>query len=176
MRLEQTHSKLLGELSDTVKTENSLLTKMEKQDKTLYAPLSQFTIRSEQRNSIDGTINIKKETVGNLVSGVETKLKEFEADISRLWKEWESAEAEVESIFREMAPVEKGQQGNGGTARLAETMIKFRDAIEKEISKAQEEVDALGNAAVNTLKNIEKEFRKATIPDYHIYYQSIDEP
>ncbi|KAK3359072.1 hypothetical protein B0T25DRAFT_531876 [Lasiosphaeria hispida] len=175
MHLEQIHSKLLAKLGDTVKAEDSFLTVMEKQNKTLCAPLSQFTIRSEQRDSVNGTVHINKETVGNLVSGAETQLKEFEADISRLWKEWETAEAEVESVFREIIPDEKGQQGSGETARLVETMTKLRAAIEKEISKAQEDVNELGSAAVTMLKQIEKDFRQITVPDILIYFQSIDE-
>lgn len=72
---------------------------------------------------------------------------------------------------------------------------RFREVIEKEIGEAEEEVAGLGEEAVGMMKEIEKvslgeercrvwdgranglqDFRKATLPDLHTFFQSIDEP
>ncbi|KAK3296818.1 uncharacterized protein B0H64DRAFT_110071 [Chaetomium fimeti] len=89
-----------------------------------------------------------------------------------------------------------GEEGVGGVDGddEGEVMVKrFREAIEREIVEAEEEVVEIGEEAVGVMKDIEKvswgtgsrgcwlltreqDFRKATLPDLHTFFQSIDEP
>ncbi|KAK4150979.1 hypothetical protein C8A00DRAFT_45736 [Chaetomidium leptoderma] len=70
-------------------------------------------------------------------------------------------------------------------ARAEEQLRGFEDevaglwreeVVEREIAEAEEEVVELGDEAVGVMKEIEKDFRKATLPDLHTFFQSIDEP
>jgi len=95
--------------------------------------------------------------VGDLVSNAESQLSTFEADLNRLWAEWEVAEAEVERVYRETLPDQDGHEcPDNDTARFGDTLARFRTAIQEEIDNAESEVVQLSEAAVAMMKEIEK--------------------
>ena len=102
--------------------------------------------------------------MGELVSNAESQLSTFEANLNRLWAEWEVAEAEVEKVYRETLPDQDGHESpDDDTARFGETLARFRTAIEKEIDSAEGEVVQLSEAAVAMMKEIEKVRRLWTV-------------
>ncbi|KAK0754680.1 hypothetical protein B0T18DRAFT_42739 [Schizothecium vesticola] len=176
-QLQQAYSDLSYRLRDTLKGETAFLAAIETQNRTLCAPLSQEEIRYDEYGPADGEVRTIRKVVGSLVTDVETKLSKVEADVNQLWAEWETAEAEVEKVYRETLPNQDGQDDpTADTARFTDILARFRTAIGKEIEDAEAEVDQLSEAAIIMMKEIEKDFRKQTVPDLHIFFQSIDEP
>jgi hypothetical protein len=156
-QLQQAHSDLSRRLSNTLKGEAAFLAAIEMQNRTLCAPLSQEEIRYGEHGPADGEVRTIRKVVGNLVTDVETKLSQVEADVNQLWIEWEIAEAEVEKVYRETLPDQDVPDGpSADTARFTDTLARFRTAIDKEIEDAEAEVDQLSEAAVVMMKDIEK--------------------
>lgn len=142
--------------------------------------------------------------MGELIARAEAQVSVFETEVAGLWAEWTAAEGEVKELLKgvvSFAGVSGGGKGEGGGGiggadggDEGEVMVKrFREAIEREIAEAEEEVAEIGEEAVGVMKDIEKvswermlrsgrlltreqDFRKATLPDLHTFFQSIDEP
>ncbi|GAB1315103.1 hypothetical protein MFIFM68171_05313 [Madurella fahalii] len=183
--LSQTHTRLTNKLNHTILSpDESFLAETEANIKKLSLPLDKFTIRSQQRcPGPDGTTAMRNEenSVGELLARAEEQVKEFEKEVGGLWQEWAVAEAEVKGVLTAIfpSPVD-GENGDehGGEREgdEADLLRMFRETIETEIAEAEEVVVELGEEAVGMMKEIEKDFRKATLPDLHAFFQSIDEP
>ncbi|KAK1760588.1 hypothetical protein QBC47DRAFT_408647 [Echria macrotheca] len=177
IHLQQAQSDLTRHLNHTLPDETSFLAHIETQNKTLCAPLSEFVIRSEQRDPNDGSVRVANNTVAELDGTVRTRLQSLEMELDGLWKEWDAAEAEVQRAERAYNTSSGGEMGGSAEGgRFEEVMESYRGLIEAEIEEAEEEVDGLAEAVVGEMREIEKEFRKATLPDLHVFFQSIDEP
>jgi hypothetical protein len=129
--------------------------------------------------------------VGELLARAEAQVKEFEAQVGAFWQEWAVAEGEVKSALKEILAQGSGEKDPGGEEE--EMIRRFREVVERVIGQAEEEAVVLGEEAVGLMKMIEKvswmggvwsagrliglqDFRKATLPDLHTFFQSIDEP
>ncbi|KAK1828364.1 hypothetical protein QBC39DRAFT_417082 [Podospora conica] len=143
-----------------------------------YSELSRKLGGTLKGDPADGEVRSIRKVAGDLVADVETKLPKYEADLNQLWAEWEVADAEVDKFHRETLLDQDAHQedSNDDTALFQDTLERFRIAARKEIEDAQTELDRLSEVALATVKEIEKDFRKQTVPDLHIYFQSIDEP
>ncbi|AEO63518.1 uncharacterized protein THITE_2085036 [Thermothielavioides terrestris NRRL 8126] len=128
----------------------------------------------------------EENSVGELVARAEAQVRAFERDAAALWREWAGAQREVEGLLREVVALGGGGGGGGdeasdgqqrdGDGEGEELLKRFGEVVQREIEAAEAEVVELGEEAVATMKGIEKDFRKATLPDLHIFFQSIDEP
>ncbi|KAL1837243.1 hypothetical protein VTJ49DRAFT_4102 [Mycothermus thermophilus] len=193
-RLAQAQADLARTLTRTLREQDeSFLAEAEAQIARLAQPLDKFRIRSsQQQKTAEGSQQqpqqlVEEHGVGELMARAEKQHEEFEADMGRLWKEWAVAEAEVKKLLGGVGKsvsclgVVAGDDG-AGTGEGSEedngaVMLKrFAEAIEREIAAAGEEVVELGEEAVGMMKDIEKDFRKTTLPDLHTFFQSIDEP
>ncbi|KAK0626893.1 hypothetical protein B0T14DRAFT_562760 [Immersiella caudata] len=177
IQLQQAHSDVSRKFREAMQGEETFLAEMEKQNKTLCALLGQFSIRSQQHDPLDGSVRVETDTVGDLVANVERQVEEFEANLGKLWGELEVADAEVARVYREN--LTDGRQAHGGdddAAQLAETLTQLWVGIKKQIQGAEGDIAGLSDAVVAAMKEVEKDFRKATLPDLHIFFQSIDEP
>ncbi|KAK1780845.1 hypothetical protein QBC45DRAFT_322750 [Copromyces sp. CBS 386.78] len=82
-------------------------------------------------------------------------------------------EGEGEDLF--------GANGEAGMETEAEkldgqdVLAKYEEAIQEEIEKAEEEVTELTNLTYQMMKDLEKDYRKAIIPDLHIFYTSLED-
>ncbi|KAK5663059.1 hypothetical protein OQA88_6475 [Cercophora sp. LCS_1] len=178
MRMDQGHDALCRKLLDAVKGEDAFLAEIDKQHNILCRPLSEYVIRSTLVDPASGEVDPAQEImVDKLVTDAQQQLIKYERELGGLWKEWEAAEAEVDRVYRETtAEGHFGQGGNKGVARISEMLDKFRDAIEKEVEDAEGDINELSKAALAMAKEIEKDYRKATLPDLRVFFQSIDEP
>ncbi|KAK3307979.1 uncharacterized protein B0T15DRAFT_549887 [Chaetomium strumarium] len=198
MRLSLTHADLNRKLTQSlVKDDEAFLADTEAHIKKLTQPLDRFRIRSQQRvggaaaadGDGDGALRCEENSVGELIARAEEQVRLFERDVAALWKEWAVAESEVQKLLRGVVhPASAlGQQGGGsvgggdgegyGDGDEGEEMLRrYREVVEKEIVEAEEEVVEIGEEAVAMMKDVEKDFRKTTLPDLHIFFQSIDEP
>ncbi|KAK4113568.1 hypothetical protein N656DRAFT_844475 [Canariomyces notabilis] len=173
-QLSRAHSLLSKKLADSVTSpDEAFLAETEAHVKKLATPLDKFTIRSQQRGA-DGTIRTEQDTVGELLARAEAQVKEFETQLSVFWQEWAIAEGEVKSALKEILARGSGEKDTGGEEE--EIIRRFREVVERVIGQAEEEAVVLGEEAVGLMKMIEKDFRKATLPDLHTFFQSIDEP
>ncbi|KAH6840742.1 hypothetical protein B0I37DRAFT_408456 [Chaetomium sp. MPI-CAGE-AT-0009] len=188
LRLAQTHADLTRQLTQSLTdgADAAFLDEVEARIKKLAQPLDKFRIRSQQRGA-DGALRCEEDSVGELVARAEAQVRVFETEVAGLWAEWAAAEGEVKELLKgvvasvsvsggEKRGAEGAEGGVDGDGE-GEVMVKrFREAIEREIVEAEEEVVELGEEAVVVMKDIEKDFRKATLPDLHTFFQSIDEP
>ncbi|KAL2135372.1 hypothetical protein VTI74DRAFT_8784 [Chaetomium olivicolor] len=172
MRLAQAHADLNRKLTQSLVTPDSaFLSQAEQQIKKLSQPLSKFRIRSQQR-SADGTVKNEENSVGEIVAYAEEQVKDFEKEVKELWREWALAEGEVKELWSGVVALAEAGEGD----REGEMMRRLRELIEREIEEAEGQVVGLGEEAVGMMKDVEKDFRKATLPDLHTFFQSIDEP
>ncbi|KAK4453817.1 hypothetical protein QBC34DRAFT_475771 [Podospora aff. communis PSN243] len=178
IQLQNAHSEVTRKFREAMQGEEVFLAKMERQNRTLCAPMESFSIRSQQEDPVDASIHTETtDTVGDLVSNVERQVMEFEAELAKLWEQLEGADAEVARVYRESLAGGRGaQESDEEAAQLAETLTQLWTAIKKQILEAEEEIAMLSGSAVAAMKEVEKDFRKATLPDLHIFFQSIDEP
>ncbi|KAK4148018.1 uncharacterized protein C8A04DRAFT_23810 [Dichotomopilus funicola] len=179
IRLDQTHADLSRKLTQAVtKADDAFLEATESHITKLAEPLSVFRIRSQQR-SADGSLRTRDDAVGDLVARAEAQVREFERDMGRLWEEWMVMEREAKELVGEVVAAVSRGSGAGkirGTDETGDVLSRFREAIVGEIDAAEEGVADLGEEALCAMKEIEKNFRKATLPDLHTFFQSIDEP
>ncbi|KAK4104589.1 hypothetical protein N658DRAFT_183010 [Parathielavia hyrcaniae] len=183
MHLAQAHSSLALRLTQTLaQPDAAFLDATEAQVRKLRGqqPLDRVSIRSQQRNTADGSVRTEEHTVAELMARAEQQVGEFEAEVcGGLWEEWAAAEREVEGLLRGLAGgsfLSSGGDDEGDDDEDKEVLRLFGERIEREIALAEEEAVELGEEAVAVMKEIEKEFRKATLPDLHTFFQSIDEP
>ncbi|KAG7289686.1 hypothetical protein NEMBOFW57_006062 [Staphylotrichum longicolle] len=182
LRLTQTHADLARELAQSLTArDEAFLARAEAQIKTLAQPLDKFRIRAQrqrQRGADDdngSAPHSEENSVGELVARAEAQVRRFEEEVRRLWAEWAAAEGEVKELVRGVVACVSGVGGDGeGEGR--EMLRRFREEVDREIGEAEEEVGELGEEAVALMKEIEKDFRKATLPDLHTFFRSIDEP
>ncbi|KAK4121388.1 hypothetical protein N657DRAFT_648211 [Parathielavia appendiculata] len=194
MHLAQTHSSLTLRLNQSlVQPDAAFLNETETQIKKLSQPLDKFRIRSQQRNTKDSSLSTEEHTVAELIARAEEQVRQFETEMAGLWEEWDAAEGEVKALLKGLAG-SSNSGGGGGSLRRGEwvghgggydgegddegeeVLRLFGERIEREIALAEEEAVELGEEAVGFMKEIEKDFRKATLPDLHTFFQSIDEP
>ncbi|KAK3901471.1 hypothetical protein C8A05DRAFT_16346 [Staphylotrichum tortipilum] len=169
--LAQTHSNLAHRLTHTTAAhDESFLRSTEAHLNSLTRPLSTFRIRSQQRTA-DGTLRSEEHTVDELVARAEEQVAAFEKDVAGLWGEWLAAEGEVTKLLK---GVVAGGDG-AGEGEGEEVVRRFREEIEREIAEAEEVVGELGEEAVGVMREMEKDYRKATLPDLHSFFQSIDD-
>jgi len=96
-------------------------------------------------------------TVGELVKAAEAQLTTAEEELKQMWSEWEAAEEEVQKIYRQDFPrKDVGTETSDEADPLAELLVQLRDAIEVDITEAEEEATQLCEAAVDLMKEIEK--------------------
>ncbi|KAL2268760.1 hypothetical protein VTJ83DRAFT_3606 [Remersonia thermophila] len=189
-RLAQAQADLTRTLTRTFREQDeSFLAEAEAQIARLAQPLDNFRIRSSQKlqlQSQDQQQFVEEHTVAELVARAEKQHKEFEADVGRLWQEWAVAEAEVKKLLGgigasvsclgvvpDAGPIAGEEcEGDDGAAMLK----RFAEVIQQGITAAEEAVVELGEEAVGMMKEIEKDFRKTTLPDLHAFFQSLDEP
>ncbi|KAL2261915.1 hypothetical protein VTK26DRAFT_3008 [Humicola hyalothermophila] len=186
MRLAQTHSDLVRQLDRSVRGEADFLVKTEKHIKDLTTPLDKFRIRSQQRRPGESTASTEENSVGELIARAEEQVREFEKAVGVLWREWADAEEEVKGLLRGVGNVVGtgtevgeglgGAEDAGGKGEAEDIVKRFGEVVEREIAEAEEEAVELGEKAVGLIKDIEKDFRKTTLPDLHTFFQSIDEP
>ncbi|KAK0651552.1 hypothetical protein B0T16DRAFT_404154 [Cercophora newfieldiana] len=177
IHLQQAHSDVSRRFREATKGEEAFLAKMEQQHKTLCEPLDKLSIRSRVRDPVDGSARQLTKAVESLVADVETQAAEFEADLAKLWKELEVADAEVARVYRENLTDGRDAHGGAGeAAQIADVLTQLWAGIKKQIQGAEDEIADLGDAAVAAMKDVEKEYRKVTLPDLHIFFKSIDEP
>ncbi|KAK4251721.1 hypothetical protein C7999DRAFT_27798 [Corynascus novoguineensis] len=192
MHLAQAHTDLCRQLGQTiVKSDAAFLASAEAHANKLAQPLAAVQIRSQRRGARDGAALSWSEerSAGELVARAEEQLAQFERGVAGLWAEWAAAESEVRALLRGMviplaSPLSgEGYAGDGETGDGAvddgegeQLLRRLREAIEREIECAEEDVFELGEEAVTLMKGIEKDFRKDTLADLHIFFQSIDEP
>ncbi|KAK3392129.1 hypothetical protein B0T20DRAFT_362378 [Sordaria brevicollis] len=216
--LTKAHTFLIEKLdTDIVGSDEDFLQHAEKRARKLAAPLSGFTIRSEQRGS-DGVMRVEKHVIGDLVESAEKKLADTERELEGLWREYVESEEGLERVWEEVSKEieemksgkgrkkkeeggKKGVQGSGldnreGEENLAEmgandddgkeaksedgldeqeVLAKYEEAIQEEIEKAEEEVTELTSLTYQMMKDLEKDYRKAIIPDLHLFYTSIED-
>jgi hypothetical protein len=157
IQLQQAHSDVTRKFREAMQGEEAFLAKMEKQNKTICAPLDQFAIRSQQHNPVDGSVRVETDTVGDLVAGAQAQVTEFEADLAKLWGELEVADAEVARVYREnLRDGQDAQGGDGEAAQLADTLTQLWAVIKRQIQGAEEEIAELSDAAVAAMKDVEK--------------------
>ncbi|KAL2023775.1 hypothetical protein VTK56DRAFT_1042 [Thermocarpiscus australiensis] len=183
-RLARAHADISRKMTKSLHTEDeAFLIQTEQHIKRLAQPLDRFKIRSQQRGA-DGAVRSEENSVGELISRAEAQLETFEKEVEEFWREWAVAEGEVKGLLKGIvlasaAGVEaRDGEGEGGcgSGEGEEILRRSAAAIEKEIKRAEEEVVELGEEAVGIMKEVEKDFRKATLPDLHTFFQSIDEP
>jgi hypothetical protein len=168
MRLAQTHADLTRQLTQSLTdgADAAFLDETEARIKKLAQPLDKFRIRSQQR-SADGTLRSEENSVGELVARAEAQVRVFETEVAGLWEEWTAAEGEVKELLKGVVSSDVvlggekggGEGGAGGVDRVDEgevMMKRFREAIEREIAEAEEEVVEIGEEAVGVMKDIEK--------------------
>jgi len=96
-------------------------------------------------------------TVGELVKAAEAQLTTAEEELKQMWSEWEAAEAEVQNVYRQDFPRKDADTKTSDEADpLAELLAQLRDAIEVDITEAEERASQLSEAAVDLMKEIEK--------------------
>ncbi|KAK3685777.1 hypothetical protein B0T22DRAFT_482719 [Podospora appendiculata] len=178
-QLQQATTDLDRKLQDILKTDDIFLARMRKEVRELSSPISESLVRSEKRNA-DGTVSRETNTIGEIATSAQTEFNKFEGDIFRLWKEWAEAEAAVAKAYKELFPdkspaASKSPKGAAKGGRK-DILARFEEFIEKEIEDMEEELDELGELVVAVMKEIEKDYRKATLPDQLLFFQSIDEP
>lgn len=157
MQMSQIHNDLYRKLRDAVEGEDDFLSDIEKQNNVLCSPLPRALIRSQHLDPDTGAVEVSKNRVGDLVTDAQKQLIAYETKLGQLWKEWETAEAEVDKVYRETATELHGEAaGDQGVIKISETLAKFRAVIEKEIEEAEETIDELTNAVVGVAKDIEK--------------------
>ena len=157
IQLQQAQADILRKLRQKFKGGETFLAELEKRNRKLCTPLSEFTIRTEHRDPADGTIRVEARRVGKLVTDGEAQLTRFEADIARLWQDWEAAHAEVRKGYRDtLVGVEMGKDGRGDMSRYTFVHTQLPAVIEKEIWQARKDADKLTDAAVAAMKEIEK--------------------
>ncbi|KAK3328338.1 hypothetical protein B0T19DRAFT_424226 [Cercophora scortea] len=184
-QLQQSSTDLDRRFQDVLQGDDIYLARIRKEVKELSSPISESLVRSEKRNP-DGTVSKEIDTIGAIVTSAQTEFNKIEGDIFRLWREWAEAEAALgkayKEIFSDAAPaVSKGPKGpkgskGGAKAGKKDILARFEEVVKKEIEEVEEELDQLSESAVAAMKEIEKEYRKATLPDQLIFFQSIDEP
>lgn len=173
-QIDLRYSKLKKKLQESTKTESNFLNKIEKQIETISAPLSGFTIQSEQR-APDGTVSIKISTSAELVSTTESRVNKLKTDIRRLWKEWAAADAEARVMYNE-AVNPKDTQANdgapstssatataapGGSASISPSkeagpLERAHKILEEELEEANEQFTQLSEMSLEVIKEIEK--------------------
>ncbi|KAK3377910.1 hypothetical protein B0H63DRAFT_478347 [Podospora didyma] len=188
--LAKVHDNLARKLRHAMDADNAVLRRLRKQVRTISKPLSEFTVASQLRGP-DGVLKPKASTVGALHAEAQGQLEELEAQINQLWKDWAASEIELEKIRNECFPPDASPATEGkkrkrdeddaepsapavAGGQLEKRVAEILEAIEENIQKAEEEVIDLGNTTARLMKEIERDYRKAVIPDLHLYYQSID--
>ncbi|KAK3942317.1 hypothetical protein QBC46DRAFT_447978 [Diplogelasinospora grovesii] len=150
----------------TISDDNETFLKAaEEQAKHTCAPLSSFKIRSQKR-SPDGTVKNESMTVKDLSSAAHAQIESLGKKIFSQWKQWEQAHLEVKKARQEIIQKETS---------AAETLETFRAGIEKDIKNAGKEAKKLGDAVMMEAKHLEKDYRKATVPDLLIFHKSIND-
>jgi hypothetical protein len=171
MRLSLTHADLSRKLTQSlVKDDEVFLAETETGIRKLAQPLDKFRIRSQQRvgadDDGDGALRCEENSVGELVARAEEQLRLFERDVAALWKEWAVAEGEVQELLQGgvvppvSAPALGQRSGNDGEGyggdEEEEILRRFRQAVEKQLAEAEEEVVEIGEEAVAMMKDVEK--------------------
>ncbi|SPQ20991.1 26aad05a-d100-423e-bcd9-2d100216fc06 [Thermothielavioides terrestris] len=194
--LAQVHASLGARLAQQLaQPDEAFLRQTDAHLRALAQPLGSFRIRSRHRRQRqrrqqrrqqlqqDGAVvrgeeeemeeeEEEENSVGELVARAEAQVRAFERDAAALWREWAALGGGGGGGGDEASD---GQQRDGD-GEGEELLKRFGEVVQREIEAAEAEVVELGEEAVATMKGIEKDFRKATLPDLHIFFQSIDEP
>ncbi len=193
-RLQQAYSVLEKRLDAAINRKDRVSSQKEKQAKTLFAPLGEFQIRSKHRNPNDDSVHFETKSVNELVTQTESQLRGFEENLANLWKGWETTSASLSAIYWQLLQDGDGENdGRGDNKSFTLTsLMEVRGTVLDILEDAEKEVDELSEAAIAAMKDVEKvrvrlalwelhanilqEFRKATLSDLHVFFQSIDEP
>ncbi|EGO60274.1 hypothetical protein NEUTE1DRAFT_143734 [Neurospora tetrasperma FGSC 2508] len=198
--LTKAHSLVIKKLDEGIgSSEQKFLQDVEKRASRLSLPLSEFVIRSDQRGS-DGVMRSEKHVISDLVKKVEKTLVKAEMELEGLWREWVESEKEMErvleNVLKEVEDLNTGKSGkkvdgegddlpgaSGDAGKALEAdksderdmLTKYEEAIEEEVERAEEEVTKLTLSTYQMMKDLEKDYRKAIIPDLHLFYTSIED-
>ncbi|KAK2074289.1 hypothetical protein P8C59_008507 [Phyllachora maydis] len=160
--LAEAHQGFVSSIAAGAATEQAALARLEQRVSGTFARLSDEMIEYTQREAgQDAPPTTECLAAGEIVARARAVVETEEAELDRLWGEWEAAQAEVGEAARSL------MLALGGTARQTEHVdwkvgTSFEEEAVEMVAEAMEEA-----------KECEKSYRQSIAKDIQIYMDSI---
>ncbi|KAK4224432.1 hypothetical protein QBC38DRAFT_502276 [Podospora fimiseda] len=165
--LEQAHEDLLESLKRSANEDKKTF---RKKVLAVSRPIDSLKLRYQVQTPTGA--ETRTSALGDLISHASKPHQEFLDKMDSLWKDWDKIGLELKEIVNGTQRVEVTDPPDDIMTEEQEEVE--RKALEKEIAKAEKEIELITEAALVCAKDIEKEHLKLTMPDLHRYYQSIN--
>ncbi|KAK3996715.1 hypothetical protein QBC44DRAFT_365379 [Cladorrhinum sp. PSN332] len=166
--LNQVHENLLKVLKQWINKDKRIF---RSKIMPLCRPIESLKIRYLVQTS-DGA-ETRAETVGELTARADKSHQEFLNKIENLWNDLTKMGFEMEEAICGTREVEEASS-SAVDIMGEEHEEADKTALEEEIAEAEQEIELILEAAIGCARVIEKEHQKATLPDLHRYYRSIN--